>query len=96
MALGKPQNRRIGRIPLAHFIALIPYKAEAAGLVVPETEESYTGQASFVNNEELRTIEPARRHEGKKTGETKAAAAAAGTAGAGGATGATGKRLKHE
>jgi IS605 OrfB family transposase len=105
MALGKTQNRRFGRIPLARLIELITYKAEAAGLVVLTTEESYTSQASFVNNEALRTIDPARQREGKKTKKTEAAAAAsppvpalAGTAPKPAPTPvvALGKRLKHE
>jgi IS605 OrfB family transposase len=105
MALGKTQNRRFGRIPRARLIELITYKAEAAGLVVLTTEESYTSQASFVNNEALRTIDPARQREGKKTKKTEAAAAAsppvpalAGTAPDPRAAKAApmGKRLKHE
>jgi hypothetical protein len=35
--------------------------------VVLTTEQSYTSQASFVNNETLRTIDPARQRKGKKT-----------------------------
>jgi len=57
MNMGRTQNRRFGRLPIARLIELIRYKAEALGLVVVTTEESYTSKTSFVNNEPLKTYQ---------------------------------------
>lgn len=54
MAMGKTQNRRFGRVGIAQLIELITYKAQALGIVVLTTEESYTSKTSFVNNEPLK------------------------------------------
>jgi IS605 OrfB family transposase len=94
MALGRTQNRRFGRIPVARLIELITYKAETAGLVVLTTEESYTSKISFVNHEALKT----HKAERKSTKESSGAAASlpvpvdTGTA----PSAPMGKRLKHE
>ncbi|MFS8981208.1 transposase [Cupriavidus necator] len=56
--MGREQNRRFGRAPLTRLITRIRYKAEAAGLVVVTTEESYTSKTSFVSNEPLKTRTP--------------------------------------
>lgn len=53
ISMGRKQNRRFGQVPLARLIDLIRYKAEAQGIVVVTTEESYTSKTSFVNNAPL-------------------------------------------
>ncbi|MDF3887172.1 transposase [Cupriavidus basilensis] len=55
--MGVTQNRRLGRAPLTRLIEMIRYKAEALGMVVVTTEESYTSKTSFVSNEPLRSFE---------------------------------------
>lgn len=55
--MGRAQNRRFGRAPLTRLIDMIRYKAEAMGVVVVTTEESYTSKTSFVSNEPLRAVE---------------------------------------
>jgi putative transposase len=70
--MGATQNRRFGRVPLSRLIEMIRYKAEALGIVVVTTEESYTSKTSFVSNEPLRSFEaekPKKEKKGKKTVE---------------------------
>lgn len=92
MEMGAVQNRRFGRIPIARLIELIRYKAEALGLVVVTTEESYTSRTSFVNNQ------PMAVHEGKSKKKDGAVAAGTSTptAPAQENPAPLGKRLKHE
>ncbi|MGT2492294.1 hypothetical protein ACU4GD_21570 [Cupriavidus basilensis] len=42
---------------LTRLIEMIRHKAEALGMVVVTTEESYTSKTSFVSNEPLRSFE---------------------------------------
>ena len=56
--LGKTQNRKGYNIPHARLIELLKYKAMNAGIVVLETEESYTSLTSFVTNEALKQYAP--------------------------------------
>lgn len=56
--LGKTQNRKGYNIPHARLIELLKYKAIPAGIVVLETEESYTSKTSFVTNETLKQYAP--------------------------------------
>jgi IS605 OrfB family transposase len=65
MNLGRTQNRRFGNVPIARLIEQIRYKAEAKGLVVVTTEESYTSKTSFVNDEVLKNISAERKRESK-------------------------------
>jgi len=50
---GKAENRRFHAIAHARLISLIRYKAEACGIGVVTTEESYTSQSSFIDGDEL-------------------------------------------
>jgi putative transposase len=59
--MGKEQNRRFGQTAHATLIRMISYKAEAYGIAVVTTEESYTSQASFVNNDELEKFDKTQR-----------------------------------
>lgn len=51
---GRKFNRRNLRIPHALLIEQLRYKAQAAGLLLVTTEESYTSKTSFALNEPLR------------------------------------------
>lgn len=74
MNLGKTQNRRFGNVPIARLIELISYKAQALGMVVVTTEESYTSQASFVNNETLKVYKEEKKKEKKDKSSSKSTA----------------------
>ncbi|TLX16775.1 IS200/IS605 family accessory protein TnpB-related protein [Rhizobium sp. MHM7A] len=50
---GREQNRMFHAIAHARLISLIRYKAEAVGIAVVTTEESYTSQSSFIDGDEL-------------------------------------------
>ena len=50
---GKAENRRFHAIAHARLISLIRYKAEAYGIGVVTTEESYTSRSSFIDGDEL-------------------------------------------
>jgi len=50
---GAAENRRFHAIAHARLISLIRYKAEAHGVGVVTTEESYTSQSSFIDGDEL-------------------------------------------
>ena len=52
--LGKRANRRFARLKHAELIKLIRQKLEVVGIAVVLTEESYTSEASFVDNDPLR------------------------------------------
>ncbi|WP_454737263.1 IS200/IS605 family accessory protein TnpB-related protein [Cupriavidus necator] len=65
--MGAQQNRRFGRAPLTRLIDMIRYKAQARGIVVVTTEESYTSKTSFVSNEPLKC----REHEKPSKKKTK-------------------------
>jgi putative transposase len=51
--MGTEQNRLFCQIAHARLIELIRYKAEARGIGVVTTEESYTSKTSFVNGDQL-------------------------------------------
>lgn len=51
--MGTEQNRKFCMIAHATLIQLLRYKAEAAGIALVTTEESYTSKTSFVNGDEL-------------------------------------------
>ncbi|MCZ7860761.1 transposase [Agrobacterium salinitolerans] len=63
--MGAERNRAFHSIAHARLISLVRYKAEAHGIAVVTTEESYTSQSSFVDDDPLPTYE-----EGKKNEET--------------------------
>ncbi|WP_295633640.1 zinc ribbon domain-containing protein [uncultured Mitsuokella sp.] len=44
-------NQHFVQIPFARFIQMLQYKAESAGIQVILTEESYTSDTSFLDNE---------------------------------------------
>lgn len=50
---GKTENRRFHAIAHARLISLVRYKAEAYGIGVVTTEESYTSQSSFIDGDAL-------------------------------------------
>jgi putative transposase len=56
--LGKKNNQEFVQIPHAKFLELLTYKAEAVGIRVIVTEESYTSKASFVDRDVLPTYDP--------------------------------------
>jgi len=49
--LGKKHNQELVPMPHAQFLAMLTYKAEARGIRVIVTEESYTSQASFLDGD---------------------------------------------
>lgn len=53
LELGRKQNRRVCQVAHASLLEMLRYKAQAAGIAVVTTEESYTSKTSFVNNEAL-------------------------------------------
>jgi putative transposase len=57
--LGKKHNQEFVQIPHARFFELLRYKAEARGIRVLVTEESYTSQASFLDLDPLPLYDPA-------------------------------------
>jgi putative transposase len=56
--LGKKHNQEFVHIPHAIFLELLTYKAEAMGIRVMVTEESYTSQASFLDLDVLPSYDP--------------------------------------
>jgi IS605 OrfB family transposase len=56
--LGKKHNQEFVQIPHAQFLELLIYKAEARGIQVLVTEESYTSRASFLDLDPLPTYDP--------------------------------------
>ncbi len=56
--LGKKHNQEFVQIPHAKFLDLLAYKAEAVGIQVMITEESYTSQASFLDLDVLPSYDP--------------------------------------
>jgi putative transposase len=56
--LGKKHNQEFVQIPHAKFLDLLTYKAEAVGIGVMVTEESYTSKASFLDLDVLPTYDP--------------------------------------
>jgi putative transposase len=57
--LGKKHNQEFVQIPHAKLLDLLTYKAEAVGIRVIVTEESYTSKASFLDLDPLPTYNPA-------------------------------------
>ena len=56
--LGKKHNQEFVQIPHARFLEMLTYKAEAKGIRVIVTEESYTSQASFLDLDPLPVYDP--------------------------------------
>jgi len=56
--LGKKNNQAFVQIPHAKFLEMLTYKAEALGIRVIVTEESYTSKASFLDLDPLPTYDP--------------------------------------
>jgi putative transposase len=65
--LGKKHNQEFVQIPHARFLDLLTYKAEARGIRVVVTEESYTSQASFLDVDPLPSYNPAEAAEQEET-----------------------------
>jgi putative transposase len=53
VGMGKRNNQTFVFLPQARFIQLLTYKAQLAGMQVTRTEESYTSQCSFLDDEPL-------------------------------------------
>ncbi|WP_233513018.1 RNA-guided endonuclease InsQ/TnpB family protein [Absiella sp. AM29-15] len=51
--LGKKNNQNFVQMPFQKFIKMIKYKAEAAGIKVMITEESYTSKASSIDEDQI-------------------------------------------
>ena len=51
--MSKQSNQNFVQIPLYSLIRMIRYKAERAGIVVIEQEESYTSKASFLDKDDI-------------------------------------------
>ena len=56
--LGKKHNQEFVQIPHATFLKMLTYKAEAYGIRVIVTEESYTSKASFLDLDPLPSYDP--------------------------------------
>jgi putative transposase len=56
--LGKKHNQEFVQIPHARLLELLTYKAEARGIRVLFTEESYTSKASFLDLDPLPRYDP--------------------------------------
>lgn len=56
--LGKKNNQEFVQIPHAKFLEMLTYKAQAFGIRVMVTEESYTSKASFLDLDPLPTYDP--------------------------------------
>jgi putative transposase len=56
--LGKKHNQEFVQIPHARLLELLTYKAEACGIRVIFTEESYTSKASFLDLDPLPVYDP--------------------------------------
>jgi len=56
--LGKKHNQEFVSIPHAMFLEMLSYKAEARGIRVLVTEESYTSKASFLDLDPLPIYDP--------------------------------------
>ena len=61
--LGKKHKQEFVQIPHARFLELLTYKAEARGIRVLVTEESYTSQASFLDLDPLPVYDPVQEAE---------------------------------
>jgi putative transposase len=53
ISLGRQTNQQFVAIPHARFIEMLAYKAELVGVQVIVTEESYTSQARFLDDDPL-------------------------------------------
>lgn len=53
VSLGKRNNQNFVSIPHARFVSMLSYKAQLSGIVVIQTEESYTSKCSFLDQEPI-------------------------------------------
>ncbi|MCZ7860814.1 transposase [Agrobacterium salinitolerans] len=67
-SMGAEKNRAFYSIAHARLISLVRYKAEAHGIAVLTTEESYTSQSSFVDNDPLPIYEEGKKNEATFSG----------------------------
>jgi transposase len=58
--LGSRNNQNFVSVPHVRFIEMLTYKAALVGIQDLVTEESYTGQASFLDADSLPFYDPAR------------------------------------
>ena len=54
--IGKKNNQNFVQIPYSHFIQMLTYKAQLAGIRVILQEESHTSKCSFMD------LEPIKHH----------------------------------
>ncbi|MHC5720483.1 MAG: zinc ribbon domain-containing protein, partial [Nostoc sp.] len=62
IALGSRNNQNFVQVPHARFIDQITYKAELVGIQVIVNEESYTSQASFLDQDLIPSYQKGRNH----------------------------------
>ena len=67
--LGTRTNQHFVQIPHARFIAMLAYKAEAVGIRVVLTEESYTSKASFLDRDPLPTWKKGKKEDANFSGK---------------------------
>lgn len=67
--LGHRTNQHFVQIPHARFIEMLTYKAEAVGIRVLLTEESYTSKASFLDRDPLPKWESGKKEDTKFSGK---------------------------
>lgn len=67
-SMGAEKNRAFHSIAHARLISLVRYKAESHGIAVVTTEESYTSQSSFVDNDPLPVYEEGKKNEATFSG----------------------------
>ena len=53
--MGRANNQKFVYIPYVKFIGMLRYRAEREGIYLHEQEESYTSQASFLDNDPIPT-----------------------------------------
>lgn len=62
IAIGSRNNQNFVQVPHARFIDQITYKAELVGIQVIVNEESYTSQASFLDQDLIPSYQKGRNH----------------------------------
>jgi putative transposase len=63
MNLGKKTNQHFQSVPFCNLLQKIQYKADALGIDVIFTEESYTSQASFLDKDDIPVWEKGKKNE---------------------------------
>jgi putative transposase len=69
VGMGHQNNQQFVQIPHARFIEMLSYKAALVGIRVVITEESYKSLASFLDQDQLPTYDPARKEKPRFSGK---------------------------